>query len=357
MTRAQVLVLGLLVGLLLLLGLVVRPPELGPSTYGNQAQGLRSAHDYLQARGHAVRRWERPLDELPAADGVLVLAAPFERTWTEADRRALRQWLGQGGTVVLAASGAEPMLQERELFWTFDVELTEARRDGPLWWSDWVAWRGERVEVLPQRDSLPSGVQLRREVWSPRPPLGAEPLYADAQGHPWIWRQSWRPGALIILANPSPLTNAGLVDPANLALLEALLATGRTVTFDEFHHGHQSALTADLSSVLGPFELLMAHLLLLYGLALLVVSRPFGPVLPQLRDRAGSVSRDLEVLARLHRRAGHAREAGALLLRVARERARRRGSHPELPESFEGGEAELLALARKVGSMQEEGRL
>ena len=357
MSRRQGLLLAGLVGLIIALGMLGAPPQLGPSTHGDQGEGLRALYLYLEARGVEVSRWERPLEDLPAADGSLLLAAPFPTSWSDADTRALRQWASQGGTVVLLLSGAEPSLNEDRLLDAFGLTVGPQRRDGPLWYPDWKQWRNEEAVLHAIDPALPEPLRMRRETHGPRLPATAEALYLDPSGQPMAWDLPWGLGRVRVLANPSVLNNAGLVHPENLASVDALLGTERAVRFDERHHGHLAAEALDLGEVLGPFELLVAHLGLIYLLGVWVLTRRFGPALVLERDRRGSVSRDLEVLASLHRRSGHSLQAGQRLLQLVAERARRRRESSPLPAHFEGGEAEFLALARQVGELQAQGRL
>ncbi len=353
--------LGLATLVLVLGSLLVGGSEPGPTSYGTRAEGLLTLYRALEDSGRPVRRFERPLSELPAADGTLVVAAPLATGWSDDDTRALRHWMGQGGRVLLVTSGQEAAPAERALLDAFDLELVDRDADPPLWWPDWRAWRLQTVPVAAREDAQEAGwpatAEVRLPAQAPRLKLGAEPLYADGDGGALISKQRWRPGQLVVVAGSSALDNAGIGHGDNLDLALALVDHGRAVTFDEVHHGHLADPELAASTLVGPLELLAAHLALVYLLAVFALSRRMGPALPPIRDRQGSVARDLEVLARLHRHSGHAAEAGQRLLRLAAERARQRGSHVDLPDDFNGGEAELLALARRIGRLQEEGRV
>ena len=195
----------------------------------------------------------------------------------------------------------------------------------------------------------------RQDVDRPLLDAEVETLYLDPGGQPAIyWLRERGRGPVLMVDNATALGNGWLAEGENLSLLEALAERlPGPLIIDEWHQGYGAA-DPEGAAVLRPAELVLVHLLLLYLAAIWTLSRPFGP-----RSRAGgaprgSAARDLEVLASLHRAGGHAEEAGRRLLALVRERAGRRAEELGLPERFEGGEAELLALARQVGALQAE---
>ncbi|MCK6507143.1 DUF4350 domain-containing protein, partial [Myxococcota bacterium] len=357
--RAPWLLAGAAV-LAVLLASLAQPPPVGPSTRSPGGAGLLSAYAWLEARGHPVSRWERPLSELPFAEGSLVLAMPPGAPYDDEDVGALRDWMGQGGQVVLLASGGRPTPDEAALYAALGQRAVVDRADPPLLWWDWKQWRTETVTA-----EGPAGhLVARRETHSLQLPRGAEVLYRSADGQARAWRLSQGPGALLVVENATAFSNALMAEGDNLQVLPALLGAG-PARFDEVHHGHLLAAEADLSKVVGPFELLLAHALLVYLLALWAVSRPLGPVLARPGERQGSLFKDLQGLGALHARAGHHQEAAALLLALAREAARRRGgaggeralvARVEAATAGLGGPEALLAAAQEVGRWQREGR-
>lgn len=351
--------------LVVLLASTVDPPQTGPSSHAAGGEGLLSAYAWLDARGHEVARWERPLSELPVAQGSLWLSMPPAAAYDKDDVAALRDWMGQGGTLVLLTSGRRPIPQEAELHAALGLRAVVDRDEAPLSWWDWKRWRTETVTAEGEGGLRAAGrLVARRETHSLQVPRRAEVLHRSPEGAARAWRLEQGPGELIVVENATAFSNALLGEGDNLTVLEALVGSG-PARFDEVHHGHLQATEADLSQVLGPFELLLAHALLIYLLALWAVSRPLGPVLTRLGQRQGSLYRDLLGLGALHARAGHHEEATTRLLRLAREAARRRGgaaaedalvARVEAAMAGLRGPAALLAAAQEVGRWQGEGR-
>jgi len=331
-------------------------PARGPSTYGRASGGLLSAYAYLEARGVEVHRWERPLSELPAAQGTLVLSPPFQVGWTDEDTRALHTWTGQGGTVLLLASGVAPDAEEQALLSGLHLSAVSRRTEAPLWWSEWKVWRAAPAQLRAEQ-GLPDGLVQRAETHGIAGPAGAVPLLRDEQDRVLAFRLPQARGPLLVFDNGTALENELLAQGGNLALLEQLLVEGGPAWFDELHHGHLEGGEAELATVAGPFEALLAHMALIYLLVVWTLSRRHGPTLARLQPPQGSVSRDLLALATLHRQGGHAAPAGRLLVELARARARRGGHHADLPEAFDGDESAFVALARRIGLLQREGRL
>jgi len=324
----------------------------------HRSRGLLAAARYLDATGAPTQRWERPLDELSVdPDASLVLALPMKNGLTEAEQSALTRWRIGGGRVVVLTSGDEPRASDQELLDLLDLFAVDRREEAPLWWFDWKDWATRR-ERLTSKLGWPSPVVIQPGAYATRPLEEVEVLYRGPDGDPAVYR--WRPsgwGEIVVVDNATALGNRWLGEAENLALLERLFPAGQPVIFDEWRQGYSAVEVVDADAVLTPSQLLLAHLLLLYGAAIWTLSRPFGPPARDAGVRRGSVSRDLLALASLHRYGKHAEQAGQRLLELARERAGRRVGELGLPEQFDGGEDELIALARQVGELQAERKL
>ncbi len=333
-----------------------------PSVYSRKARGLAAVYAYLKKRGIEAIPWERPLAELPRTPGALILAAPFESPVGDSDESAIRSWLNRGGSIVLLTSGDEPELAESRLFEIFRVPAAVVPPPPPLGYLAWRRWclRDLRLTRSPRAgEGIPGAAVVRAGSFRASPNAAARILLEDPAGAPSEFLMHRGKGLVLVVNNASMWANAWIAQEGNLDQVEAslrLAAPSRApVIFDEWHHGHQVVPATERSTVIGPFELLVAHLLLIYGLALWTLSRPAGPRHGSLSGGAPSVERSLFSLAALHRRAGHATESARLLVASARQLLRDRDGAPAPPLPDAADEPQLLVLARRIGEMQRGG--
>jgi hypothetical protein len=116
------------------------------------------------------------------------------------------------------------------------------------------------------------------------------------------------------------LCNARLDVPGNADFLETLVqVAGSSWVFDEYHHGLLAATTASDTRPARAFELWVAHLLLVYLLAVLALVRRLGPAWSDPPVSTGSARAFFLRIGALHARLGHWREAATLLHARARE--------------------------------------
>jgi len=348
-------------GVVLLAALVVlalvfaRDGATGPTVRNRGGDGLRAAFRYLDERGWPVTAWERPLSELPLEPGLLVLTEPVTSPFDHTDQDALRRWLLAGGDVVVLPTGHQPGAFDDSLEEALDFSITRKLPELPRRLRDLPAWAATTVEATPPADApwALEGVELSRPWWRVAAQPGDEVLLQDAGGDALARLRQRHNGKVLLLDTVDPWTNGRIGSAGNLAFLETAVARlhgERGVTFDEWHLGWRASTEAERAqAVVVPFDLLVSHLVLVWLAGLWALGRRFGPPVVDLPIPRGSVDRDLRVLAALHRKSGHAAQAGTRLLRSARQASRRR---PDLPETFEGGSNELLQLARQVGEMQ-----
>jgi hypothetical protein len=352
MTRRRALLALLVLGLILgLLALGSGSAATGPSIYSLRSRGLRVAFRYLEERGAEPTAWRQELAQLPNGPGTLVIAAPLQRRFGTDDADALDRWLSTGGDVVLLLSGRTPTPAAWLLLQALGVEVEQTEEHPPLRWDAWKSWSLREATLQPMApwgsDPTP---QMRAASHHPQLPAQGRVYLADDQGQPMLFEYPRRNGRVLVLTEGSALGNQWIGEPGNLALLERVGAWPQPLFIDEWHQGH--SVTASTSAeVLGPFEALVAQVLLLYLVSVWTLSRRFGPKSPPSRERHGSAHRDLLALAALHQRSGHANQAGRLLLDLARG-SLRPGQPDPLPAYFYGGERALLALARQVGDLQ-----
>ena len=148
----------------------------------------------------------------------------------------------------------------------------------------------------------------------------------------------------------------GSGNPAAVESLLAALDADKGILYDEWHLGIEDAASAAPTDpgARRALDVLLGHLLCIYLGIAWALGRRFGPVRAADPPPRTSVDRDLRALGALHARAGHAADLGQRLLDLAHRRAR---APLDLPRTFSGGPADLLALARQVAALQADGRL
>jgi hypothetical protein len=300
------------------------------------------------ARGERERR--QPVDPLhtrrPAGPGVLALVFPWQAQPAGDLEEPIDAHLGRGGDVVLAysgeAAGAERLLDAWRWDRAGEVPLVPWR-----WWS----FTHREWQLLPASGVMGGGGRPLR-VWAPRalPQVGpaATVLFTTPGGKPAVAVYRYHGGRVVVLPADA-LSNARLGEAGNADLLETLLRNlGPRWAFDEVHHGLVTAPAAQ-----GPLDraadLLLAHLVLLYLLAVLALARRQGPAWREPATVAGSAATFLLGMGALHHRLGHHAEAARLLLRRARELDRGLQLPPDLDRrAASAGPRELVEIATLV---------
>jgi hypothetical protein len=332
------------------------------STISRGPGGWLAARRYLQARGVRVTLISEPLArhvlreaEAAAQPGVLALVFPWQGQPPGDLEESIDAHLGRGGDVVLGYSG-EDMGAERLLeLWRWD-------RAGEVPLVPWRWWPFTHREwQLRPAAGFSGGGGRPLRVWAPRalPQLGpaATVLFVTPAGKPAVAVYRHRGGRVVVLPADA-LSNARLGEAGNADLLETLLRNlGRRWAFDEYHHGLVTAPPAN-----GPLgraaDLLLAHLVLLYLLAVLALARRQGPAWREPATVTGSAAAFLLGMGALHDRLGHHAEAARLLLQRARELDRGLRLPPGLDrQAASAGPRELVEIARIVARRRAGGPL
>jgi hypothetical protein len=345
-------VLALLVAVVALAA--ARPPGSGASVLSRGPEGWLAARRYLEARGAHVDLLSVPLDrwlEEGPRRGVLVVSFPWQTAPPADLSEQLDLFLQRRGDLVLAYPAGELGLAEERLL---DLDWQEVRSPPLAPWKR-SAFRREEWELRPadRPAGRSEGKALPLRVWAPRflpvLPRGVEALFVAPSGKPAVAIQRRHRGRVALLP-ADVFANSRLGQAGNADLLEALLQRfGRRWTFDEYHHGFAAA-SAPAGAAAGPVvDLLLAHLAVLYLLAILALARRQGPAWSEPPVVTGSAGAFLLGLGALHHRLGHHREAAARLLRRVHDLDR----GLELPAGYErlaadAGPAELVELARGV---------
>lgn len=327
----------------------------GASVFSRGAAGLMLARGYLEAQGVETRVLSAPLDTPAEATddeppGVLVLAFPWQRPVSATELTALEDHLRAGGDLLLAYGGGLELHSEPRVLAQLGLERIETSPPPPLWPTAW--WRERRPDrVLVGEDERPPLVIGRPPELAPLPPAGATVLYRDpATDAALIFALRRRQGRVVALPAEA-LANARLGEPGNADLLATL---GRWLagpwSFDEYHHGLvDQALVVEKPRQV--WDLFALHLLLLYGMLVWALARPFGRRWRDPPVASGSAGAFLRGLGRLHHRLGHHRQAGRRLVERLRE-LDPRAADPDLEPLAEAIDdpKDLLELARRAAS-------
>lgn len=213
-------------------GTGVDPADVDYSSYNAGTLGLNGIYGVMEQRGIKVMRWRRPLKELPAKSGRLVVWQPFQLTpdeWTD-----LKKWVGGGGTLVISVPGSLGTL-------TPGAVPGAAPARGPLPRPAGAAGQ----ELVPAAVSpVTLGVVHLRGAGNmgfAEVPMQPEirTYVVKTSGEPAVMGWDFKSGHVYAVADPSLLANGILPQADNLTLAVNLLdpGTGGSLVFDEYHHG------------------------------------------------------------------------------------------------------------------------
>ena len=283
-----------------------------PSTYNTKGSGTKGLYLWLQELGLPVRRWERPLINLPAQATVLLVLGP-RVPFEEQELKTLEEWIRGGGVLLLAddtVGGPVPGVWAGAPVLRFGLQPRTGGKPGtlrPAFPSPYAA----AVETIQ-----PTGwVRFQRQH-----PEGWAPLFADRIGDVLAIKRLGR-GTIVALTDPGIFSNARLevAGHARLALNITKDHVGSGVVLvDEFHHGHgrESPFFRYLKGTAVPWMLVQAALAFLA----FVVARGtrFGPPVP-VGERARASSLEyVSALGDLYRRVGARRLAEDTLAKSLR---------------------------------------
>ncbi len=305
------------------------------SLYSEQDNGLAESAHLLRQLGWEPVPLTRPV-LVGLQRGLLLVVEPAQEEFGEPDARVLLRWVEAGNTLVFAGSHQTPLHQ------LLDLHLIRPR-----------ALEEDPIHVAPDAISPYTDgigqltVEFRATVAGP----GSLPL----------WYVGDRPGAVLlrhgagqvlVLADPSLLTNTGLRRGDNVLLLSNLArlrAQEGRVYFDEYHHGLRSSggFWGYLGHHRQQLTLLPLALVLAAGLwQALVRLGPAIPTPPEVRADAVAYA---SALGQLYQQTGARRLLSRTLARgfLASLTQRLRLRRNALP-------AEILAACRQQEPGQEE---
>jgi hypothetical protein len=273
-----------------------------PSTYSAASGGCKAAFLLLQESGFREQTWERSLGELPAGKGTTLIIADPEGFPAEGEKDKLATFLRSGGRLI--ASG-----RFVGFYLPVDDEAASPLAGSTL----------KHVSALspsPITRAAPGITLTPLAYW--RPGRGAVALYGESD-RPVVVEYRVGEGSVLWLAEPGPLTNAGLKEEGNLEFL--LSAVGRpednNVLWDEYVHGHEQQRAASRKSrkIIGWIFLQLA----VFGTAILATySRRSGPLWTPAIERRLSPLEFVRTLGVLYERAN----AGSVAIQIFYQRFR-----------------------------------
>jgi hypothetical protein len=299
---------GVLFAVLLIASTILAPKNAGggraayPSSYSTSWDGAKGAFILLQELGYDVERWEQSPTNLDNEDDdVLILAEPLQPPTSE-ERAAVAEFLRGGGRVVATGWAASQLLPQASPF-TENSFLDENAKFPALVPSPLVRGAPEISMIPPERWHPKSASQL---VVYGNDDTAAVITYDFGRGRVIWWGAS------------TPLTNAGIRESGNVALLLNSVgpSKGDHVLWDEYFHGAHGSLWSYLGRTPLPWGALQFGLVFLAVLA--TFSRRQGPIrVPTKASRLSPVE-FVETLGDLYSSA-HAGSAG---VRIAHQRLR-----------------------------------
>jgi len=328
-----------LVGVLLLLAILLvvstlRSQPAVPIAFDPDStadNGLRGLTRWLENLGYPVRRTDGLRFALPAG-ATLLFVYPNQLSYTAGEAAAVRQWVEQGGTLVLVG----PHPEDGELEEAFGVHA-RTQED--------FSMREQQTQPL-----IEHGAQAYRVDWSVDSAVldltgapAAVPVLTTAGGDTTMAVQAVGDGVVWHLAPGNAFTNHGLQLEDHGDFLPPILRTvppGGVVVFDTFHQfglsraGEQIATLQDwiYRTPTGWATLFGMGAL---GLFLVLQGRRLGPSVPTAAERrrreAGEYVQAMAALARRARLSDDV--AHHQQQRLKRGLARRRAVSPDLPNA------------------------
>jgi hypothetical protein len=272
------------------------------SVWSQENDGLGEAAHVLRQLGWRTVALTRPVG-YARQHGLLVIVEPGGDAPSELEARDLLRWVKQGNTLLLASTTETP------LHHILKAALRPSRVED------------EPIEIAPLRSGgWPDDYtdDVKHLALSTRATI-------EAPGGRTLWKVGARPGAVVLrhgrgrillLADPSVLTRAGLGRQDNVLLLvnvASLHARGDTVFVDEYHHGFRSA--EGFWGYLGHYgqHLVLVPVLLAVGALVWRWSVRLGPARPRPVPQAADAVAYASSLARIYERAGAHRRLARVL--------------------------------------------
>ena len=259
--------------------------EGSPSSYNVQRGGAKAAYLLLQQSGYTVERWKQPPAQLPADASRVMLVVAGPESYPQAEEKSgIIRFLLRGGNVLIAGVQPDSFVPQASANWEDlrvgfaecrPVALTQLTRGGPISQDGALAWDSAKDAALVH--------------------------FKDKDDKPVVVSYALGQGRVIWWASALPLTNVGIRDRKNLALLLNSLGNSRRILWDEFYHQEHAMVSAHPSNPAHMWALVQAGFLGL--LVILTFSRRSGPIVPLVRESRLSPLEFVETLGSVFHRA------------------------------------------------------
>jgi hypothetical protein len=273
-----------------------------PSSYSTSWDGAKAAYLLLGELGYNVRRWDGAPTELGehAERQVLILASPLQAPDAE-EVAAIHRFLERGGRIVATGENAAELLPGGEKFQ--ETDAAEGNTTFPA------------LLPSPLTSGAPDISMAAPEDWHPSR-FDHLAVYGNKDTAA-VLTYGVGKGTIVWWGSPSPLTNRGIREPGNLALLlNSIGGADRQILWDEYFHGARGNFWAYIGKTPLPWVLL--QLGLMFAFLLLTYSRRYGTIrMPGKAPRLSPLE-FVDTLGDLYT-SGH---AGSTAVRVAYQRLR-----------------------------------
>jgi hypothetical protein len=301
--RDLIILAGLFLALILfvVLGPRVRPtptePDI-PTTRSSAGTGALALYNWLGQVGYDVRRLEYRAFELDEGDAALVVLNPTTAI-NQAHIDTILEWVDRGGTLILADDSALAFSASDELLDQIDVYRDVYSGTLTI---------DRAYPAQPVLDQPPTGELVLKTGRVLVPQTQSYVKLAGPRGADVVIGMKRGQGYIFLSSATYPLTNAGLRDANNAALVLNMLRRvpkGGRIQFDEYHLGFFTPPSPSRVLLGSPLGWAAAYALLATGLYLLLSGRRFGRPVPVKEELARRSSAEyVESMADLLQRAG-----------------------------------------------------
>jgi Domain of unknown function (DUF4350) len=296
--RKLLIAAGVLLGVLLVAASLIAPPQVAgtssiPSSYSQAWNGTKAAFLLLQDLGYNVQRWERSPLEIDGdrKNEVVILAEPRESP-SEDERVAIRDFLANGGRLLVTGASASQFVPEASTFSEGDPTAGNTTFSA--------------VALSPIEQDAPQISMPAPDSWHPVSPR--ELIVYGNEDTAAVVTYRFGKGQVIWWASAEPLTNGGIRESGNLALfLNSVGPPGARILWDEYFHGVHGSLLSLFAHT--PIMWASIQLGLMFVLVLATYSRRLGPIRPPATPSRLSPLEFVETLGDLYNSA-HAGSAG-----------------------------------------------
>jgi hypothetical protein len=269
---------------------IVAPPAVErdsrPTTYNTGDSGAKAAFLALRRIGYETQRWQRPaaeLDSIDAAHTTLVVASPLPNIMAD-EAIGMNAYVRRGGWILATDLSAAYSLLPEGPRPELSANPCSLMAEG---FSTPAQVRKLQFKRLLSWTSLPANVDFAQSCGDR---AGVLLFHLDK-------------GTIVVWSESTPLTNAGLKDQANVALLLASLnPAGRHVLFDEYTHDYRDYLWSKAEGT--PIGGLQAQLALVAILLVFSFARRHGPLRELLHVPRTSPLEFAHSMGNLYHRAG-----------------------------------------------------